>query len=73
MSKQFHSPENDLPRLAAPAQRALANAGIHQLEQLTKYSEAEIMHLHGIGANAFNQIKNALHERGLSFAKEKKW
>ena len=33
--------------LAKPAQRALAGANIETLEQLSKYSEAEIMELHG--------------------------
>jgi DNA-directed RNA polymerase alpha subunit len=58
---------SDLPKLAAPAQRALDAAGIRQLEQLTQFSEAEIRQLHGIGPNALEQLRRALAERGLSF------
>lgn len=39
----------DLPKLAAPAQRALQSAGITNLTQLTKVSEEELMQLHGMG------------------------
>jgi DNA-directed RNA polymerase alpha subunit len=63
--------ESDLPRLAQPAQRALAAAGIQRLEQLTKLSEAEIKKLHGIGPNALTQLHRALAAKGLSFAGEK--
>ena len=62
------SPINDLPKLAAPAQRALANAGIHSLVQLTKFSEADVKQLHGIGPNALEALRRALTENGLSFA-----
>ena len=63
--------ESDLPtKLARPAQRALATAGIQRLEQLTKFSEAEIKRLHGIGPNALGQLRQALTERGLSFRKD---
>jgi hypothetical protein len=57
--------------LAAPAQRALAGAGISNLKQLTKFTEAEIKELHGIGPNALNKLRSALAEKGLSFAGEK--
>lgn len=61
--------KSDLPKLAAPARRALAGAGYTSLEQLTKVTEDEIKGLHGIGANAFETLRRALEERGLSFAK----
>ena len=65
--------ESDLPaKLSQPAQRALAGAGIKNLKQLTKFSEAEIKQLHGIGPNAINQLRNALAAKGLSFADKKK-
>ncbi len=56
--------------LARPAQRALANAGITSLKELSKFSEKEISSLHGIGPNAITQIKKALLQKGLSFSKE---
>ncbi|MFB5087580.1 DNA-directed RNA polymerase subunit alpha C-terminal domain-containing protein [Psychrobacillus sp. PGGUH221] len=57
--------------LAKPAQRALAGANIETLEQLSKYSEAEIMDLHGIGQNAFKKLQEALSDNRLSFAPKK--
>jgi DNA repair protein RadC len=59
--------QTDLPKLAAPAQRALANAGIQNLKQLSKFSEAEIKQLHGIGPNALTQLRRALKTKRLSF------
>ena len=56
--------DSDLPKLSAPARRALDAAGIQHLNQLTKFSEAEIKQLHGIGPNALNQLRHALNARG---------
>jgi hypothetical protein len=59
----------DLPEgLSNPARRALAGAGIQQLEQLTAFSEKQIKQLHGMGPNALARLRNALAARGLSFA-----
>ncbi len=63
--------EGDLPWLAQPAQRALAAAGIHRLDQLTGFSEAEIARLHGIGPNALAALRRALADQGLTFATKK--
>ena len=57
-------------KLAAPAQRALAGAGIKSLDDFSKFSEQEIANLHGIGKNALADIKNAMAENGISFAKK---
>ena len=70
--KQDHQQESDLPKLARPAQRALAAAGIQRLDQLIKFSEGEIKQLHGIGPNALNQLRRALSAKGLSFDSEMK-
>ena len=67
--KNQQKKQSDLPRLAAPAHRALAGAGIQNLQQLTKFSEAEIKQLHGIGPNALKQLRSALKAKGLSFRK----
>lgn len=64
---------SDLPeKLGAPAERALAGAGITTLKQLTKFSEAEIQQLHGIGPNALAKLRQALADKRLSFAEGKK-
>ena len=63
-------PIGDLPRLAAPARRALAAAGYSRLEQLTRVREADLKKLHGIGPNALDRLRHALAASGLSFADE---
>jgi hypothetical protein len=70
MSEQ--SPTNDQasdfpPKLAAPAQRALAGAGYTRLEQLTRVSEEELKKLHGMGPKAIGQLRQAMAEAGLHF------
>lgn len=62
----------DLPKLAAPAQRALQSSGITNLSQLTQVSEEELMQLHGMGKNALSTLREALKVNGLSFRKTKK-
>jgi len=62
----------ELPKLAAPAQRALQSAGITNLTQLTKVSEGELMQLHGMGKNALATLREALAAKGLSFRVSKK-
>jgi DNA-directed RNA polymerase alpha subunit len=69
--KQNDQPKSDLPKLAQPAQRALAAAGIQRLAQLTQFSASEIKQLHGIGPNALTQLHQALASKGLTFADEK--
>jgi hypothetical protein len=68
--KNQHDQPSDLPKLAAPAQRALASAGIQNLKDLTKFSEAQIKELHGIGPNALKTLRKAIKANGLSFAKK---
>lgn len=58
------------PGLSQPALRALASGGFTQLEQLAKVSESELKKLHGMGPNALNKLRDALKEKGLSFAPE---
>ena len=73
MLKQPDRLENDLPKgLAAPARLALSKAGIQSLQQLTAFSEKRVAELHGIGPNAIAQLRQALHAKGMSFAKDKK-
>lgn len=57
----------DLPKLAAPARRALAGAGYDTLEQLAQAREADVEALHGMGPNAMNTLRKALQDHGLSF------
>ncbi len=58
--------QSDFPKLAAPALRALKNAQIERLSDLTRISELELSNLHGIGPNALKTLKQALMEKGLT-------
>lgn len=62
----------DLPKIGAPARRALISTGINSLEELTSLSEAELLQLHGMGTNALGKLREALTEHGLSFSESKK-
>ena len=62
---------SELPKLAAPAQRALNSAGITHLEQLTKVTEAELGQLHGMGPKALGILRETLKAQGLSFKQDK--
>jgi hypothetical protein len=57
-----------LPRLSAPARRALAAAGIRTLEELAARPKAEVEALHGMGPNALGILGEALRTHGLRFA-----
>ena len=58
-----------LALLAAPARRALENAGISTLKQLSSQSETEILMLHGMGPGSMPNLRKALAAEGLSFRK----
>jgi hypothetical protein len=63
------APPTDFPpKLSKPAQRALAGAGYSRLSQLTTVRESELASLHGMGPTALGQLREALAERGASFA-----
>ncbi|WP_342718520.1 RNA polymerase alpha subunit C-terminal domain-containing protein [Bacillus paramycoides] len=56
-----------LSLLSSPARNALQHHGIHTIEELSKYSEKEILKLHGMGPASMPKLKKALEENGLSF------
>ena len=57
---------DDLPKIGAPATRALEAAGYTHLTELAQISESELLSLHGVGPKAIRLIRAALAERGLS-------
>lgn len=57
------------PKLGAPAERALANAGIKNLQHLARFTEDHIANLHGFGPNALGKLRIALKANGLMFKK----
>lgn len=54
-----------LPRIGAPATRALAGVGITTLEQVAATTEDELAALHGVGPVALARLAEALAEHGL--------
>lgn len=56
-------------RIAAPARRALTNAGITSLQQLAGYTQTEILALHGMGPSSVPKLHKALQEANLDFKK----
>ena len=61
--------EEFLSVISAPARRALENAGINTLVQLSKMSEFDILKLHGMGQATIPELRSALKLKGLSFNK----
>ncbi|MEV1145044.1 helix-hairpin-helix domain-containing protein [Micromonospora sp. NPDC049799] len=55
-----------LPKIGAPATRALNNAGYTTLRQLAGVPRAELARLHGVGLKALGIIQTALEEHDLS-------
>ena len=62
--------EGFLSLLAAPARRALENNGITSLEQLSKFTEKEILQFHGMGKSSIPILIHALKESKLAFKTE---
>jgi DNA-directed RNA polymerase alpha subunit len=56
--------------LAAPARRALENAGINSVEKLSFWSEKEILQFHGIGKTSMPTLREVLEKAGLDFRKD---
>jgi predicted flap endonuclease-1-like 5' DNA nuclease len=56
-----------LPSIGRPATQALELAGVTRLEQLSRFSEAELLALHGVGPKAIRLLNEALHAHGLAF------
>lgn len=56
----------ELPKIGAPALRALASIGITRLDQVAGKQDAELLALHGFGPRALRMLKEALAARGES-------
>jgi hypothetical protein len=61
--------EGLLSQLSAPARRALENNNISTLDQLSKYTETEILKFHGMGPASIPKLRDALAKEGLFFKK----
>jgi predicted RecB family nuclease len=68
--KEKNSKQDFLSSVAAPARRALEQAGITTLEQLSTFTETDLLALHGMGPSSIPKLRNALGSKGLSFTKK---
>jgi len=58
---------SELPRIGTPATRALNNAGILILDDVTQWSEVDLLALHGVGPKAVRILCEHLDDLGLAF------
>lgn len=56
------------PGMSGPSLRALSVAGVRSMSDLTRWTKADLAKLHGMGPKALRQLREALAERGASFA-----
>ena len=56
---------DELPKIGAPATRALHNAGLTTLREVADVPRQELANLHGMGPKALRIIEEALAEHGL--------
>lgn len=59
-----------LPKIGAPATRALAGIGVTTVEGLAERTERELLALHGFGPRAIRILRPVMEERGVSFRDE---
>lgn len=59
------TPLDELPRIGAPATRALRQAGWTRLDQLAGVPRADLAALHGVGPRALRILDEALAQHGL--------
>lgn len=63
--------DHDFPAgIGSPARNTLLHAGYTSLDQLTKVTEKDLLKLHGMGPKALGILRQALAERGASFASD---
>jgi hypothetical protein len=59
--------DDSLPKIGAPATRALASVGVTRLSQLAEHRADDLLALHGFGPRAVGLLRVALAERGITF------
>lgn len=57
-----------LPNIGKPAMNAFKSINVTSLEQIAKFSEDELLKLHGVGPKAIQVLKSALSDIGLTFS-----
>ncbi|MBP2078406.1 RNA polymerase alpha subunit C-terminal domain-containing protein [Oceanobacillus polygoni] len=65
--KERKPKEGFLSLLSSPARSALEHEGITTVQQLSNFTEKEILKLHGMGPASLPKLRAALEADGLSF------
>jgi len=55
------------PGVSGPALRALNAAGVRSMSDLTRWTEADVAALHGMGPKALAVLRSALADAGRTF------
>ncbi|GAB4051053.1 helix-hairpin-helix domain-containing protein [Catellatospora paridis] len=63
---------DEIPKISRPANDALALAGHTTLTAIAQLTKKDLLDLHGVGPKAIRILREALAERGLTFADERK-
>lgn len=58
----------DLPKLSNPSIQAFALVGITTLEDVARWTERDLLALHGVGPKTIRLLRPVLAEHGLAFA-----
>jgi predicted flap endonuclease-1-like 5' DNA nuclease len=56
-----------LPKIGAPAMRALASIGVTTVEDLAAYAEKDVLVLHGFGPRAIRILTTVMADLGVRF------
>jgi predicted flap endonuclease-1-like 5' DNA nuclease len=70
MSEQGDETGTPLPKIGAPATRALAGIGVTTLEGLAAHTEKELLALHGFGPKAIRLLRLVMEQHGVRFREE---
>ena len=54
-------------KIGQPATRALAAAGLMNLEMIAQVSESDLLALHGVGPKAIRILRSAMQEAGIEW------
>jgi DNA-directed RNA polymerase alpha subunit len=68
MSETTHPNRAAFPAgMSGPSLRALANAGIRSMDDVTRWTEADLAALHGMGPKALAVLREELERTGRRF------
>lgn len=60
----------ELPKISKPALRALDSINVKTLEDVAKFTEAELLALHGFGPKGIRILKEVMDNHGLKLKEE---